>query len=237
MIDKPLWSRCSLGHNRWYWVVFRGWEDVFNDADPIATGYAGSAEECEAAALAIEPTATTYRSCLASGHHRKSCVQRRMQEPASDSKQAVQQEYLYTDHDRGDYWDGTGDWLYSRPHRIIKATNHSVFVEKNRWRPEGTWMEYDVESYRLDRHELEATGEVWSRQARDRFYTTPIEERRQQHRPQYLVELDLPQGATKAQIESQFRRLARAYHPDCGGNAEDFKRIRAAYEQATSAVR
>ena len=81
-----------------------------------------------------------------------------------------------------------------------------------------------------------ATGEVWSRQARERFYTKPIEERRQQYRPQYLVELDLPQGATKAQIKSQFRRLAKEHHPDCFGDAEDFKRIVAAYEQAMKKV-
>jgi hypothetical protein len=237
MNGNPLWSRCSLGGNRWYWVVYRSWEDVFDQADPAATGYAASPDECEAAALTVAPTAILYQTNYAAGHHRKSCIQRRMQKPASDSKQAVQQEYLYTDHDKGDWWDGLGDWLYSRPHRVIKVTKRSVFVEKERWRPEGTWREYDVESYRLDRHELEATGEVWSRQARERFYTKPIEERRQLPRPQYLADLDLPQGATKAQIDSQFRRLARVHHPDCGGNAEDFKRIRAAYEQATNSVK
>jgi DnaJ-class molecular chaperone len=62
--------------------------------------------------------------------------------------------------------------------------------------------------------------------------TRPTEKRRRQHRPQYLVELDLPEGATKAQVEAQFRRLAKVHHPDCGGDAEDFKRIRAAYEEA-----
>ena len=98
-------------------------------------------------------------------------------------------------------------------------------------------MEYDVESYRLNRHELEENGAVWSRQARHYFYTKPIEQRRQQYRPQYLVDLDLPQGATKPQIDAQFRRLARVHHPDCGGDAEEFKRIRAAYEEAGNAVK
>ena len=237
MKTEPLWGRCSLARNRWHWVVWRDFDDVYDNADPIATGYAASAEECEAAALAIEPTAANVPAGWASRHHRKSCVQRRMGKPASDSTQAVRQEYLYTDHDKGDWWDGTGDWLYSRPHRVVKVTKHSVFVDKDRWRPDGTWREYDVETYRLDRHKLDGTGEVWSRQARERFYTKPIEERRQQHRPKYLVDLDLPAGATKRQIKAQFRRLARVHHPDCGGNAEDFKRIRAAYEQATSALR
>ena len=233
MIDNPLWCRCSLGRHRWYWVVWRSFGDVCDGVDPIATGYAPSPDECEAAALAVEPTATNVHAGWASGHHRKLCAQRRMQKPASDSKETVQPEYLYTDHDAG--WDyGPTEW-YSRPHRIIKTTKRSVFVEQGKWRPEGTWHEYDVKSYRLDRHELDEAGEAWSYQARERFYTKPFEERRQQYRPQYLVDLDMPEGATQEQIKTQFRRLAKVHHPDCGGNAEDFIRIRAAYEQATSA--
>lgn len=227
MSDKPLWSRCSLGRNRWYWVVYRSWDDVFNQADPIATGYAASPEQAEVAAFAVEPTAACYRTYLASAHHRRLCVQRRMRKPASDSKQTVQQEYLYTDHDKGDWWDGTGDWLYSQAHRIVKVTKHSVFVEKEQWR-----SQRGVETYRLNRRELEENGKVWSRQARERFFTKPIEERRQQYRPQYLVDLGLPAGATKAQIKSQFRRLAMRHHPDRFGDAEEFKRVKRAYDEA-----
>jgi DnaJ domain len=203
---------------------------VFNDADPIATGYAPSKEECETA-LAVRPTATSYHTGQAAAHHRKCCVQRRMHK-ASNSKDAAPRQYVYTDHDKGEMWEGVGDWLYSQPHRIIRVTANSVFVEKETWRPEGTWREYDVESYRLDRAELVETGEVWSRQAREHFHTKPIEERRQKYRPQCLLDLDLPHGATIEQIESQFRRLARLHHPDRGGDAEVFKRIRTAYEEA-----
>jgi hypothetical protein len=232
MNDKPLWSRCSLGRSRWYWVVYRSYSDLFDQADPIATGYSDSPEGCEAGALAIEPTATCYRTHLAAGHHRKLCIEKRKRKPSSNSKKTVQQEYVYTDHDAG--WDyGASEW-HSQSHRIIKVTRNSVFVDKERWYSSGG---HDVECYRLDRAELMATGEVWSRQARERFYTTPIEQRRQQFRPQYLVDLDLPHDANEAQIKSQFRRLARVHHPDCGGDAEEFKRIKAAYEQATSAVR
>jgi hypothetical protein len=120
------------------------------------------------------------------------------------------------------------------------VTKQSVFVEKERWgRVEGTWRDYDVEAYRLNRAKLMEKGEVWSHEARERFYTKPREERRQEYpayRPQYLEDLDLPSGATKAQIESQFRRLARKHHPDCGGDAETSKRIRAAYEHAIDRI-
>lgn len=42
--------------------------------------------------------------------------------------------------------------------------------------------------------------------------------------------LSVSQGATKAEIMAAFRALARIHHPDVGGDAEDFKRIRTAYE-------
>lgn len=234
MIDGALWARCSLGRNRWHWVVWRSFESLYDGDEPVATGYASSPEECETSALSWAPGATMKPAGWASNHHRKTCVKRRMEKPASKSKDAVQQECLYTDHEHGDFWDGIGDWLYSVPHRIIKKTEHSVFVERDGWR--GRALEYDVETYRLDRHKLEKDGKVWSRQARDRYYTKPREERTEQNRPQYLVDLDLPVRATKAQIEAQFRHLAKIHHPDCGGDAEDFKRIRAAYEQSTTAV-
>src|SRR5579875_1617247 len=146
MNNEPLWSRCSLGRNRWYWVVWRCFVDVCNETGPIASGFAPSAEECETAALAVEPSAAKVQASWANSHHRKTCIQRRVRKPASDSKQTVQQEYLYTDHDKGDWWDGTGDWLYSQAHRIVKVTKQSVFVEKEYWR-----SQIGVETYRLDR--------------------------------------------------------------------------------------
>ncbi len=227
MNNEPLWSRCSLGRNRWYWVVWRCFVDVCNETGPIASGFAPSAEECETAALAVEPSAAKVQASWANSHHRKTCIQRRVRKPASDSKQTVQQEYLYTDHDKGDWWDGTGDWLYSQAHRIVKVTKQSVFVEKEYWR-----SQIGVETYRLDRRKLEENGQVLSRQARERFFTKPIEERRQLYRPQYLMDLNLPAGATKAQIKSQFRLLAMKHHPDRFGDAEEFKRVKRAYDEA-----
>jgi DnaJ-domain-containing protein 1 len=36
-------------------------------------------------------------------------------------------------------------------------------------------------------------------------------------------------------IGAAYRALAKVHHPDAGGNAEEFKRVRAAYEQALQA--
>ena len=54
-------------------------------------------------ALAVKPDANQSNTGLASNHHRKLCVlQPRMCNPG-DSKEAVYQEYLYTDHDVDDW--------------------------------------------------------------------------------------------------------------------------------------
>jgi hypothetical protein len=44
--------------------------------------------------------------------------------------------------------------------------------------------------------------------------------------------LGLERTATKADIQNAYRALARQYHPDAGGDAEMFKRLRVAYDQA-----
>jgi hypothetical protein len=44
------------------------------------------------------------------------------------------------------------------------------------------------------------------------------------------VTLGVLPGASQAEIKSAFRRLAARHHPDKGGDPEQFKRIRRAYE-------
>jgi hypothetical protein len=44
--------------------------------------------------------------------------------------------------------------------------------------------------------------------------------------------LGVKKEATKAEIISAFRALARVHHPDAGGDAVTFKRLRTAYEEA-----
>jgi DnaJ-domain-containing protein 1 len=44
--------------------------------------------------------------------------------------------------------------------------------------------------------------------------------------------LGVERAATKADIQNAYRSLARQYHPDAGGDAVMFKRLRAAYDRA-----
>jgi hypothetical protein len=50
--------------------------------------------------------------------------------------------------------------------------------------------------------------------------------------PPCLVALDLPADATLDQVKAAFRRLARATHPDAGGDARDFVTLHRHYEEA-----
>lgn len=47
--------------------------------------------------------------------------------------------------------------------------------------------------------------------------------------------LGVAADADRAAIVNAYRSLAKVHHPDAGGNAADFQRLRAAYEQALAA--
>lgn len=49
-------------------------------------------------------------------------------------------------------------------------------------------------------------------------------------RQQALAVLGLPLTATPQQIKQRYRRLAKKYHPDLGGDPRQMQRIVAAYE-------
>lgn len=49
-------------------------------------------------------------------------------------------------------------------------------------------------------------------------------------RKQALDVLGLPASATPAQIKQRYRKLAKRYHPDLGGDPRQMQRLTAAYE-------
>ena len=53
-------------------------------------------------------------------------------------------------------------------------------------------------------------------------------------RAQWWEVLGVRSDAERPEITNAFRALAKVHHPDAGGNAEDFRRLRAAYDEAIS---
>ncbi len=56
-------------------------------------------------------------------------------------------------------------------------------------------------------------------------------------RPPCLVALDLPPSCTEEDVLSAYRQLAKALHPDRGGDLEKFLRLQKHFEQALHLVR
>ena len=221
--DQTIFSRCSLGKHRWFWVVYRSWTAILDGEEALATGYASSALTAEQHARSVCPDAENYRSGMAASYHRELCIKRRAAKPPSKETGATAPEFLFTD------WLGECDEHWSStPHLIVKRTKKLVFVEKDDYHPDP----WERKTYALDRAELEANGSVWSHPARERFHATPYEHRHQSWAPPELDVLGLKRGASKDEIKAAYRRLARQHHPDCGGDPEKFKELQAAYERA-----
>lgn len=49
--------------------------------------------------------------------------------------------------------------------------------------------------------------------------------------------LGVPPTATQEEIKAAYRRLAMKHHPDRGGSADEFQKIKTAYEQLTKPSR
>ena len=52
--------------------------------------------------------------------------------------------------------------------------------------------------------------------------------------PDYYKTLGVPRDADADTIKKAFRKLARKYHPDAGGDEAKFKEINEAYEKTKS---
>jgi hypothetical protein len=239
--NGPVFSRCSVGKNKWFWVTYRDFE-AFCNSVVDASGYAKSAEEAEEQARASihskcgEVEVRQYSPHYASEHHRHQAIKRRAAKTTA-TKDTKEVEYLYRDYDYDDYCG-------SRRHRVVKKTKNRVYVaeypvgscnEDDKFEEDGHTF-HDVKTVVLDRQHLELLGYASNTRCWCYFHTTPYEER---HRPATFYSLEvlgLEGGADSEAITSAYLRLAKEFHPDHGGNAEDFKRLQEAYETAMSSV-
>ena len=80
------------------------------------------------------------------------------------------------------------------------------------------------EAQRREAERVRAEWEAWRRLAEEMLKAV-------QPRVQALAVLGLPADADPAAIKSAWRRAARQYHPDAGGDRARFEAARAAYEE------
>jgi hypothetical protein len=239
MIDVPkrrLFSRSSIGRNRWFWVVIEDWL-----SDPITSGIARSPEDALAEAERQYGPVAQRNATLAKSHWAKQRAMER-QRSVANGDEALPLEFVYRC-----YWDyseyDSSTYEVIEPHRIVKKTKKRLYVEDEaydrRGPSTGEWWEYERRTFILDRRLFESTGTAdrasrgwWGHHT---YYADPAlfhAERGRCARPACFEAMDLPADATIAQIKSAYRRLSRATHPDAGGNDDDFVRLRQNYEAA-----
>ncbi len=213
--------------------------DDWCDRKFIATGIAATAIEAEAEARAsiaaacgnVTPQQWGSKDALQVNHWE--AVKRRAVRTTA-AKETAGVEYVYTDWE-SDYSSACG----SHPHRIVKKTAKRVYVEdrNSSWTEDGSVFN-DVETFVLDRQELETTGEASNRRLWWKsFYTTPYGARHESFPNGRVYLLDIEVEATEEAVNAVYRRLAMERHPDHGGNAEDFKELQQAYENAMKVVK
>ncbi|MBF0124296.1 MAG: DnaJ domain-containing protein [Magnetococcales bacterium] len=89
-----------------------------------------------------------------------------------------------------------------------------------------------LRAYYLDLNQLHQTDAAAVRAMLDGFWRRYLGQEQQQ---QALQTLGLTAPAGREQIKQRYHHLARRHHPDCGGDAEQFRRIHEAAEQLLQA--
>lgn len=250
-MKPPIYSRCSIGKNKWYWMIK---EEIWSE-DILSEGVEATPEACLLAASKFGEVYPVQCS-FAEYHRRKTKAEQKMKtEERADSADAQLPEYVYECHlSFSDYGD---DHPSITRHRIVKKSKTRLYVACDgdlldsdgniRWsagRNWSDWEKYSIKTFVLDRKEFEANGMVERRpryacDSHTDFYKSAemyLERYRSQQLQTEMLPaevretFDLPDNATKEDVKKAFKRMARECHPDLGGDPEEFKRIRNVYE-------
>lgn len=233
----------SLGKGRWYWVVWPSLQECRSSEEPIACiadGCEGSKVEAVDRALEVAGmggigVAAKYAEQFYRSQSRRKRASAAGQGGSAPALKEI--EFLYRDIQD----EITKRW-YSVPHRVVRKTRKYVYVEQRRFDPErltGTWLDYDVPTFRLSRERLEREGydlvSVTADVDDPLFFTVPYQERaklRGYLPTDCFSQLGLSPSCSISDVKAAYRRLAKSAHPDHGGSHEQFLALQAAYEEA-----
>lgn len=157
-MNLPLFSRIRSG-KRWFWCVALGLLE-----DPQFTGFSDTPE----AALDDAKKVAGEVDQIGNWKARVALRQRRaekIRQKESDTQEAHQLEFVY------DCWGVDSH----HKHRIVKKTKKQIVVEKIpfHWgkKKDGSWRDFDVETFVIPREEFEREGKYWHR--RNCWYVSP----------------------------------------------------------------
>jgi hypothetical protein len=244
---RPLFTITNIGRRRWFWCVqgartLHDWLDwSWSDypTPPLGCGYVPSQEDAIAAVLdCAGPNPWPLPAHYGARFERKLVAKRRgPRKPNTRIHDAGAVEYLWGAwRPHGDYYPGEPDYSEPNRYRIIKKTWQRVYVRR-----EPEQASYDTGTFILDRAALEGDGFASPRPGSNQWWTDSCyylkrpphpSARGAEAAPDCLISLGLKSGASKREIAGAYKPLARQHHPDVGGDAESFKALHRAYEEA-----
>lgn len=237
--QKRTFAVTSLGHGRWYWVVWPSVAQVREGetSEHLAEGVAGNKLEGIEQALA---QAGDNAEWLAAGYARRYYTSRKQSQASST---VAPQEFLYYDV-RVKVAGGGKQWR-SLPYLVFKRTPKYVYVAATPYvadQQQGHWAGVSSRTIRLDRSSLEKWGFAFVGFAdaeqygleEPLFYTTPNSRRVGDASTQAdcFAQLELTPPYSVEAVKRAYRRLAKQHHPDRGGAAAHFLALQMAYRQA-----
>lgn len=228
---KGSFGVCSRGKNRWFWVAiepgydFLGWWEDSYTYKPLS-GYEPTKEAAIETAKRMVGADDPYQWAAQDAESYHKFQVKRTRKPNEKATDTTPAEYVYSF-----YWsdDWTINELQEIECRIAKKTKSRVYVLRR---------DDEEETFVLDRHELETTGEAVSRHQWPHIWYTKaglqkfLDEQRQGSKPACFEILGIDYPATIDQIKRAYRLKAKDLHPDTGGNEADFVKLKDAYDTA-----
>jgi hypothetical protein len=244
--EKPAIGVEKLSDTRW--IAYPPDLDLWDgDQALIAEGYAATEIEAVAAALVAKPGAIRTSHTVARAIHRRRVAERRLAAKPAGAATSATLDYVYS-CSTSDY-DGSETCT---PHQVVKWTKRRIYIERQPGDLEASTTPERLATLRmriLDREAFDRDGyvkpgrgwweptyyrdpETFRRIREERWATSARDFRPVGALADALATLGVSWPCALGDVDHAYRDLAKATHPDRGGDAEAFIAIRAAYETA-----
>lgn len=175
-------------------------------------------------------------------YYRKLIAEKKVARPMARTKDTSAVEFVYspgfallgqhlewlTDIPKGSFFDFDVRQVLLT-YKVVKKTKKEIFISKI---PEGkeTNSGYLAECFILNKKAFERNGKYYSRSADKIFYKDRNAAVAPDETKILLEMLDIEGDITKESLKAAYREKVKELHPDKGGNAEAFMRLKEAYE-------